>query len=140
MNSQAGLIDELERDLGLAARLRVLANTGGQRRYIPMPDSVEHSNLADELGEDICCWLAGRYGGETVIFPSRNGSQREDKASLLRAAVLDAGLTEPTRSANDIAAEFGVTQRWVKILRKELRKELREEQGAQEPQMLFDFR
>ena len=29
-------IDELERDLGLAARLRLVANVGGQTRHIPV--------------------------------------------------------------------------------------------------------
>lgn len=123
MSTLAGLIDELERDLGLAARLRVLANAGGQRRYVPMPGRVEGSSLARELGEDICCWLAGRYGGETVIFPSRNAYKREDDATSLRAAVMDAGLTDPSRSANDIADEFGVSWRRVRQLRQELRAE-----------------
>jgi len=123
MSSHVGLIDELERDLGIAGRLRALANAGGQRRYVPMPDRVENSNLAAELGEDICCWLAGRFGGETVIFPSRKGYERDDDAALLRAAVLDAGLTEPSRSANDIAMEFGCTERWVRNLRAELRED-----------------
>jgi len=125
MSAHAGILDELERDLGLSARLHVLVNAGGQRRYVPMPARVENSTLAKELGEDICCWLAGRYGGETVIFPSRKGYEREDEASLLRAAVLDAGLTEPLRSANDIAAEFGVSERWVRNLRAELRQDLK---------------
>lgn len=127
MSSHVGLIDELERDLGQAARLRVLANAGGQRRYVPMPDSVENSNLAAELGKEICCWLAGRYGGETVIFPSKGHSGRDYQASLLRAAVLDAGLIDPNRSANDIAIAYGVSVRWVR----KLRASLREEQPAQ---------
>lgn len=123
MSSSAGILDELERDLGISARLRVLANAGGQRRYIPLPDSVEESKLTSELGQDICCWLSGRYGGETMEFPSGRGNLIEDEAALLRAAVLDAGLTDPTRSANDIASEFGVTLRWVRALRAQLRAE-----------------
>tara|TARA_R110002074_G_scaffold143003_1_gene289723 strand:+ start:990 stop:1397 length:408 start_codon:yes stop_codon:yes gene_type:complete len=123
MAATSGILDELERDLGVTARLRVLANAGGQRRYIPMPDSVEASKLSDELGKDICCWLAGRLGGEFIEFPSGRGNQIEDEAAELRAAVLEAGLTEPTRSANDIAAEFGVTLRWVRALRAQLRAE-----------------
>lgn len=124
MTWHAGLIDELERDLGLAARLRVLANAGGQRRYIPKAEHVETSKLAKELGVDVCFWLAGRWGGEEVHFPSQRGSDVEEKASRLRATVLDAGLTDPARSANDIAAEFGVTVRRVRQLRAELRGDL----------------
>ena len=123
MTTQAGFIDELERDLGVTARLRVLLNAGGQRRYVPMPDRVERSVLARELGHDVCFWLAGRFGGETVTFPSRQGSEAAEQASHLRAAVLDAGLTEPKRSSNDIAAEFGVSQRWVRAIRAELRQD-----------------
>lgn len=120
MSSQAGLIDELERDLGPAARANVLLNAGGQRRYIPKPNKVQNSELSRELGPDIAVWLSGRFGGELVTFPSRNGAKQEDNASRLRAAVLEAGLTEPSRSANDIAAEFGVTARRVYAVRAEM--------------------
>lgn len=123
MSPHASLIDELERDLGLNARLRVIANAGGQRRYIPMPESAPGSRLVGELGLDVTLWLAGRYGGETVVFPSRRSSEKDTRASHLRAAVLDAGLTDPTRSANDIAAEFGVTERHVRDVRAKLRAE-----------------
>lgn len=121
MTSQAGILDEIEKDLGIAARLRVLANAGGQRRYIPQPDGVIRSDLARELGPDVAYWLAGRYGGDLVTFPSRHGTERQDKAALLQAAVLDAGLTEPKRSANDIASEFGVTARYVHMVRASLK-------------------
>lgn len=120
---QSSILDELERDLGLAARLLVMANAGGQRRYVPLPNAVEGSVLAAEFGQEVCCWFAGRFGGEYVKFPSRRGSEQDERASLLRAAILDAGLTDPKRSANDIATEFGVTERRVYQIRTELRKE-----------------
>lgn len=120
MTSQAGIIDELERDLGPGARARVLLNAGGQRRYIPKPNKVQNSELSRELGPDVAVWLSGRFGGELVTFPSRNGAAQDDQASRLRAAVLEAGLTDPTRSANDIAAEFGVTARRVYMVRAEM--------------------
>lgn len=121
MTMHAGLLDELERDLGVPARQKVLDKAGGQRRYVPVPNNAGSSSLADELGSDIALWLAGRYGGDVVTFPSRFGAQAEDRSSKLRAAILDAGLTKPSRSANDIAQEFGVSEDWVLKLRREMR-------------------
>lgn len=114
-------IDLLEADLGPAARLRVLANVGGQRRPIPFPANAATSKLAKELGVDIAIWLAGRHGGDVVVFPSPRAREAEAGANALRAAILEAGLIEPSRSANDIASEFGVTERWVTKVRSELR-------------------
>ena len=132
MTSDASILDELERDLGAKARLDTLLNVGGQLRYVPTPGRVEGSVLAKELGLEIVLWLAGRYGGEDVTFPSRRGAEQENRAALLRAAVLEAGLTHPSRSANDIAAEFGVSLRRIHAIRAELRAD-----AALEPLPLF---
>lgn len=119
--STVDFIDELERDLGLAARLRVIANAGGQRRYIPMPKGIQGSIIEQEFGPIIAYWLSGRFGGEKLQFPSRFGQESAKRTAALTAAILEAGLTEPTRSANSIALEFGVTMRWVQMLRRDLR-------------------
>ncbi len=119
-------IDELERDLGQAAKLRLLANAGGQTRYVPSPETAVDSALARELGADVVHWLAARHSGEHITFPSPWGAERENRANRLRAAVLDAGLTNPVRSANHIAKEFGVTERRVREVRRELRSETSE--------------
>ena len=127
-------IDEMERDLGLTARLRLIASAGGQRRDIPCPGNARNSVLASEVGADIVLWLAERFGGEKVDIPSARGNEIQRRAALLRAAILDAGLTEPNRSANDLAREFGVTSMWVR----KLRTELREEAMADQQLRLFD--
>lgn len=116
-------IDELERDLGLAARLKVIANAGGQRRAIPRPEHAAHSVLATEIGQDAVCWLADRFAGDTIDIPSLRAGEAQDKANRLRAAILEAGLTDPGRSANDLAREFGVTSMWVRKLRAAMRRE-----------------
>lgn len=116
-------IDELERDLGLPARLRVVANAGGQRRDIPRPENAERSALAAEIGAAAVHWLAERFAGTKVDIPSARGSEVQRRASLLRAAILEAGLTNPSRSANDLASEHGVTSMWVRKLRAELRRD-----------------
>ncbi|MBN7785157.1 hypothetical protein JYP51_09515 [Ponticoccus gilvus] len=122
MKSADAWIDELERDLGQPAALRLLANAGGQRRDIPK--NAAGSRLASEVGEPVVAWLAGRFGGSALDIPSFHARQAQDRASELRAAILDAGLEHPTRSANDIATEFGVTAAWVHKLRVRMREEL----------------
>lgn len=114
-------IDELERDLGQALKLRLIANCGGQRRDIPK--RAEGSRLAEEASVEVVRWLSARFGGTALDIPSVRGSQVQDQAANLRAAVLEAGLTKATRSANDIAAEFGVTAAWVHKLRTQMRRE-----------------
>jgi len=116
-------IDELERDLGPAARLRLIANAGGRYRNVPQLGHAAASKLATEVGADVVTWLAERFGGTCVHFPSPRGRETERRAALLRAAILDAGLTNPKRSANDIAGEFGVSAHWVHKLRGRMQKE-----------------
>ncbi|NEX47620.1 hypothetical protein [Pseudotabrizicola algicola] len=116
-------IDELERDLGLTVRLNVIANAGGQRRDIPRPEHSEASALASEIGVDAVRWLAERFAGTKIDIPSARGNEVQRRASLLRAAVLEAGLTNPTRTANDLAREHGVTSMWVRKLRAEMRRD-----------------
>jgi len=127
-------IDELERDLGQAARLRLIANAGGQRRDVPQLANAASSKLAREVGADVAIWLASRFGGDKVDFPTMRGRETERRASELTAAILEAGLTHPTRSANDIATEFGVSSMWVRKRRAELRRD----QHRQPPLPLFD--
>lgn len=126
-------IDELERDLGLPARLRVLANTSGQSRDIPHPEHAGDSALAAEIGAEAVSWLADRFAGMRIDFPSARGGEVQRRASLLRAAILDAGLTNSTRAANDIAREHGVTAMWVKKLRAQMRADAEEDKQLQLP-------
>ncbi len=116
-------LDELERDLGPGARLRLMAAAGGQRRVVPLGPNAPASALAQEAGRDVAAWLAERFGGATVDIPSIRGREAEARANHLRAAILDAGLESPSRSANAIAAEFGVTSMWVRKVRTRLRAE-----------------
>lgn len=117
-------IDELERDLGAEARQRLIAVAGGQRRDVPRPGSALTSKLASEAGPEVALWLARHFGGEQVDVPSARGREAEDRANSLRAAILDAGLDAPARSANAIAAEFKVTSAYVRKLRAQLRASL----------------
>jgi hypothetical protein len=127
-------IDEMERDLGLPARLRLIASVGGQRREIPRAQNAECSVLAKVLDPATVEWLAQRFGGTKVDFPTARGREVERRAALLRAAILDAGLTEPRRSANDLATEHGVSSMWVRKLRSQMRAEAEREP----PLPLFD--
>lgn len=124
-------IDELERDLGPSAVLRLLANAGGQRREVPK--RADGSKLASEAGADIAAWLSDRFGGMQIDVPSLNARKARDRANRLRAALIDDGLIEPRRSANVIATEWGVTAAYIHKLRSQLRRDL----GIQ-PMLPFD--
>lgn len=141
--SNAGWIDELERDLGHAARLRLIANAGGQRRKLPSPSYAARSALAREVGADVATWLARRFrGGDVIAVPTARGHQRRTSASRLAAAVIEAGLTDPARSANAIAIEHGVSAAHVHRLRREMRKEAgvdkARDHGGSRQMRLFD--
>ncbi len=134
-SSMSEWLDELEAELGQRAALRVLANCGGQRRNIPLPQNAAASALAIELGPQIACWIADRFGGGKVEFPSSHARRAGDAAARLRADVLEAGLTDPARSANDIARAHHRSVRRVEQLRQELRAE-----SGREPDVLPLFR
>lgn len=123
-------IDEFERDLGLAARLRLIANAGGQTRYIPVLEFAGNSKLAGEIGSEAARWLSMRFGGLEISFPSRRGMELANARARLEADILEAGLYCPTRKTNEIAAAHGVTRRWVQMVRAEI---LAEEEAAQLP-------
>ncbi|MBO6789533.1 MAG: hypothetical protein JJ894_03250 [Dinoroseobacter sp.] len=131
-------LEELARDLGEPARLRVLANAGGQCRYIPRPENVPGSPINQEFGPEIALWLSARYAAAEVEFPSSRQRHVDEQARLLRVAVMDAGLTNPTRSANDIASEFGVTVRRIRQIRQELG-ELDKRRSKPAPLPLFEI-
>lgn len=127
-------IDELERDLGMTTRLKIIANVGGQRRDIPRPENAEGSALALEIGAEAVRWLGERFAGTKIDIPSARGNEVQRRANHLRASVLEAGLTNPARSANDIAREHGVTSMWVRKLRTEMRRDT----GIETQLSLFD--
>lgn len=117
---QSRWIDELERDLGLSARLRLIANAGGQRRYVPTLATAGNSKLAGEVGADVARWLAMHFERSEIDIPSQRGFDMAEAKAALAADILDAGLTNPTRTNNDLAAAHGVTTRWVQMVRAEL--------------------
>jgi hypothetical protein len=118
---QDAWIDELEADLGQPAALKLLANAGGQRRKVPKRS--QGSKLAVEVGLPVTEWLSVRFGGTDLDIPTPRARVQQDRAAELRATILEAGLTNPTRSANDIATQFGVTAAWVHKLRTQMRRE-----------------
>ncbi len=125
-------IDELERDLGQGAALRLLAAAGGQRRTIPR--RAVGSRLADEVDLATVEWLSARFGGTDIDVPSHRGREIQDRAAQLRATIFEAGLTEPRLSANVIAVRHGVTSAYVR----KLRAQMRVEYGVQPLLPMFD--
>ena len=124
-------IGELEKDLGRQAALRIIEAIGGQRRSIPSLAFATRSRLAKEIGPVSARWIAARFAGEMVVFPSRLARHRERDAALLLADVIDAGLDNPSQSANEIAKAHGVSCRRVQQIRQQLRAE--RDAGNQNP-------
>lgn len=121
-------LDELEADLGPNCARKVIAALGGQSRSVPKLEWVTRSTLAREIGPVAARWIAERFGGSRIAFPSQRGQQMRRRAALIAADVLEAGLDHPKRSANDIAQSHGVTARRVQ----QIRKQLREDRAAHE--------
>ena len=119
-------LDELERDLGRAARLTVLTKAGGMRVYVPVPQGVAGSKLAERLGSDIAYWLARQHAGTQLDIPSVTGERRLNAHAALCADVLasqDArkpGSVETPLSDKELAHKHGVTIRWVREVRRTL--------------------
>lgn len=116
-------LDDLEADLGPETARRVVDAIGGQTRHVPKPEWANRSTLARMIGPVAARWIADRFGGEAVSFPSRTAQLSRNRSARLMADVLDAGLDDPTRSANEIAHAHGVTARRVQQIRQQLRDE-----------------
>lgn len=109
--------EEFIDDLGPSAYIAMIEAIGGQLLYIPSPEKAETSKVAKALGYETTLWLAARFSGEYVKFPSPYSLKAAQGAARLKDAIRTAGLTEPTRTANDIAKEFGVRADYVTKLR-----------------------
>lgn len=121
--NNTSFLDDLEADLGQREALKVLAAVGGQRRSIPLPRNVSGSALCREIGIEAALWIAGRFGGTDLAFPNGRSREQEARTARLAADILDAGLTNPTRSSNELAQAHGVTERHVRRVRAALVRE-----------------
>lgn len=120
-------IDELEAGLGRHIARRIVDAIGGQRRSIPSLSFATRSRLAKEIDPVAARWIAARFAGANIEFPSRLARHRERETALLLADVIAAGLDNPAQSANEIAAAHGVSSRRVQQIRQQLRSERKAE-------------
>ena len=91
------------------AAMRLLAEFGGQRIYIPKNPGAR-SPLVGAVGAAFAQKIAAHYGGDYIEVPSANPARA-------RARRIARAVAESNASANDLAREHKVTRRWVNKLR-----------------------
>ncbi len=102
------LLAEFARATSVGLALRLAADYGGQRKYIPEGST----RLADDhwlvqcVGRDAAKVMSEMRGREWVEIP--NAAFYKSKKSLIARA---------QGSTNKVAKEFGVTSRWVRMVR-----------------------
>jgi|GEM_PF-1139563 len=113
---EAGLIEllppsaqELVEVIGLPAVLRLVEAAGGTMIYIPQkPDDT--SRLALAMGLTAYHIFIRHYGGAHFAVPTF-AAARQKSHLIARAA----------GTSNEVAAKYGVTERWVRMIRQRLR-------------------
>lgn len=103
--------------MGLAAALALVTQLGGQRIYVEKTPREQH-RLARLLGMDMARFLSKHYGGEFIDVPSARSLTGEARARRIAVA---AALRRGGKSSNALAAELGVTRRWIIQLRANLK-------------------
>lgn len=115
------LLREVAEALGDAAALRLVAECGGQRIYVPGDLSAKNDpagkasrrKFASRMGDDLAAYLIEFHGGDLLTVP--NFAQRlaeERRKFVLRNGDL---------SANTIAARLKITSRRVEQIREDAR-------------------
>ncbi|WP_372069751.1 hypothetical protein P7L75_01385 (plasmid) [Tistrella mobilis] len=93
--------------------MRLAASRGGQTWYVPRPDRLRPDHwLIDLLGQEAALALCQRYGPGDMEIPSGYYVHAAARAREIGAA---AG------STREIAARYGVTERWVRMCRAAVR-------------------
>lgn len=100
----AGLL-EIAGLIGRGLALRLVQLHGGEELGVPKTMRPEHV-LAKSLGFEAACRIAERYGPGRLSVPSL-ASARAQKRAIATAA----------GTANEIARQYGVTARYVRMVR-----------------------
>lgn len=112
-----GLLALVAEGMGVAAALALVTRLGGQRIYVEKSPREGH-RLARLLGMDLARFLSRHYGGEFIDVPSARSLSGEVQA---RRSAVAAALRHGGKSSNALAAELGVTRRWIIQLRRNLK-------------------
>lgn len=110
------LAENLLRHLGLKRMTTLTENLGGQRVYLPHSLPPDHT-LREVLDNHACQILCEKFGGERIEIP-----QGRILAKLQHKAKIEKWSKEGKSSAW-IAKRLGLSNRWIRELKKELRQE-----------------
>ena len=99
-----GLLGDLDRAGFTLQALKLAANWGGEKHYIPA--NPQGSRLAGMIGDDAAALLCQSHGGCTVDIP-----RAAHRHSLKRA------ISQAEGGTSAVARQFGCTQRWVREVR-----------------------
>lgn len=110
------LLREIAEEIGEAEALRVAGAYGGQK--ITVPRSAAGSTLARTLGPDVAELIVERHPNESIYIPNMALRLAPERRKFI--------LTNPHRSANDLAAALGISSRWVEKVRKNARPDPRQ--------------
>lgn len=100
---------ELARELGYDMGLKLMIEFGGMQLSIPKRPLPKRSKIWQVLGEDAAKALSRLYGPGQIEVPIGNS---------LRAAERCRAIANHPGSHNEAAKAFGVTRRWVRMVRR----------------------
>ena len=103
----------VSQECGQEACDKMINAYGGMRISIPLYVRGKH---LEALGADVLKVLVRYFGGTELNIPSRGGVER-----AIRAYRLKNDIVSSSKSANALAAEYGVTASYVHKLRSKLR-------------------
>lgn len=96
--------------IGHEAATALCQHYGGLTKYVPA-DS-KRGDLRKLIGQAAADTLASMHGGETLELPNRVNKPEPKKPQILR--LLEGGL-----SVRQVAMQAGVTENWVKMLKRQ---------------------
>ncbi len=107
------LLDDLAEVIGQQALIELLLAWGGYSLYVPMEIPQDHP-IALRIGPYNANALAAYCGGCTLDLPRYTTTTREKR----NRAVIDQ--LAAGKSVGTVAREFGLSERWIRELRKSL--------------------
>lgn len=103
-----GIIQALAHEFGFEVGERMLVHFGGQQVSIPKRP-LRRSRLYQILGPEPAEWLSRRFGASQLEVPI---------GASLKASQRNRAIRAYEGSHNDAARTFGVTRRWVRMVRR----------------------
>jgi hypothetical protein len=104
----SGAARSLAKELGYEMGEKLMIHFGGMQLQVPLKPRRRHA-LWQQLGEDAARTMCRLYGGQQIEVPI---------GASLKAAQRCRAIVEHPGSHNQAARAFGVTRRWVRMVRR----------------------